>query len=385
MVLRRVFYFLVFLLNIICVCGATGVYGSSHPEPPEEAEALSPSQSDDSLDQRLTTDLSSNRDHSIGDLKTCTSNTKDCQPDPESPLEVATSECSSEPPGTCKQLAEVPPHHSPAEQRQESSVGAGEACSSGTTGTRCSSSGVDTEGSHGECDKLPKKEDCATTERTTKGNCGDDSGKTCPANQSDLTQKGKDHRGGQGVSAERGSVIADSSGKTSESGPGHSPTDTDPSTLTLTVVKPAAGESVGASTTAAQPESSGNSERGERSTKSESEATQSSSNTSDKESTNGSETNTAGSGTTSEGVEGGSDATTNEKERTPAESERTNNQETSSAESESNTTTITTTTLPPELTNNKKGDADSSSSISSSVWVRVPLLIVVTLACILVC
>ncbi|ORC83489.1 uncharacterized protein TM35_000681210, partial [Trypanosoma theileri] len=36
------------------------------------------------------------------------------------------------------------------------------------------------------------------------------------------------------------------------------------------------------------------------------------------------------------------------------------------------TTTTPTTTLPPELTNNKKGDADSSSSISSSVWVRVP-------------
>ncbi|ORC83931.1 uncharacterized protein TM35_000531150 [Trypanosoma theileri] len=51
----------------------------------------------------------------------------------------------------------------------------------------------------------------------------------------------------------------------------------------------------------------------------------------------------------------------------------------------STTTTTTTSTLPPELTNNKKGDADSSSSISSSVWVRVPLLIVVTLACILVC
>ncbi|ORC83819.1 uncharacterized protein TM35_000561170 [Trypanosoma theileri] len=47
-------------------------------------------------------------------------------------------------------------------------------------------------------------------------------------------------------------------------------------------------------------------------------------------------------------------------------------------------TTTTTTTLPPESTNNKKGDADSSSMISS-VWVRVALLIVVTLACILVC
>ncbi|ORC83364.1 uncharacterized protein TM35_000741110, partial [Trypanosoma theileri] len=42
-----------------------------------------------------------------------------------------------------------------------------------------------------------------------------------------------------------------------------------------------------------------------------------------------------------------------------------------SEESTSTTTTTTTTTLPPELTNNKKGDADSSSSISSSVWVRV--------------
>ncbi|ORC90027.1 uncharacterized protein TM35_000102950 [Trypanosoma theileri] len=61
----------------------------------------------------------------------------------------------------------------------------------------------------------------------------------------------------------------------------------------------------------------------------------------------------------------------------------TDNGTTTSAET--TTTTTTTTTLPPELTNNKKGDADSSSSISSSVWVRVPLLIVVTLACILVC
>ncbi|ORC83643.1 uncharacterized protein TM35_000621170 [Trypanosoma theileri] len=56
----------------------------------------------------------------------------------------------------------------------------------------------------------------------------------------------------------------------------------------------------------------------------------------------------------------------------------------SSINEESNTTTTTTTTLPPKIANNKKGDADSSS-ISSSVWVRVPLLIVVTLACILVC
>ncbi|ORC84211.1 uncharacterized protein TM35_000471060 [Trypanosoma theileri] len=56
------------------------------------------------------------------------------------------------------------------------------------------------------------------------------------------------------------------------------------------------------------------------------------------------------------------------------------------------TTTTTTNTIPTingisnnTIMPNVKGDADSSSSISSSVWVRVPLLIVVTLACILVC
>ncbi|ORC84047.1 uncharacterized protein TM35_000501010 [Trypanosoma theileri] len=68
----------------------------------------------------------------------------------------------------------------------------------------------------------------------------------------------------------------------------------------------------------------------------------------------------------------------------PAEDDSTNGTE-STTNNEDSTTTTTTTTLPPELTNNKKGDADSSSSISRSVWVRVPLLIVVTLACILVC
>ncbi|ORC83380.1 uncharacterized protein TM35_000731040 [Trypanosoma theileri] len=68
---------------------------------------------------------------------------------------------------------------------------------------------------------------------------------------------------------------------------------------------------------------------------------------------------------------------------TPEGGESTSNP--ANEESTTTTTTTTTTTLSPELTNNKKGDADSSSSISSSVWVRVPLLIVVTLACILVC
>ncbi|ORC84371.1 uncharacterized protein TM35_000451090 [Trypanosoma theileri] len=66
---------------------------------------------------------------------------------------------------------------------------------------------------------------------------------------------------------------------------------------------------------------------------------------------------------------------------------------TSNEESTSPTTNTTTTnTIPtiPGFSNNTimpnlRGDADSSSSISSSVWVRVPLLIVVTLACILVC
>ncbi|ORC83415.1 uncharacterized protein TM35_000721180 [Trypanosoma theileri] len=81
----------------------------------------------------------------------------------------------------------------------------------------------------------------------------------------------------------------------------------------------------------------------------------------------------------------GADAETPNNATSSAERESTDNQnETGNTETTTSTTT-TTTTLPPELTNNKKGDADSSSSISSSVWVRVPLLIVVTLACILVC
>ncbi|ORC83703.1 uncharacterized protein TM35_000601340, partial [Trypanosoma theileri] len=65
-------------------------------------------------------------------------------------------------------------------------------------------------------------------------------------------------------------------------------------------------------------------------------------------------------------------ATPNANESGDAQSESTSTQNTDvgSANSSTTTTTTTTTTLPPELTNNKKGDADSSSSISSSVWVR---------------
>ncbi|ORC80670.1 uncharacterized protein TM35_001501000 [Trypanosoma theileri] len=72
------------------------------------------------------------------------------------------------------------------------------------------------------------------------------------------------------------------------------------------------------------------------------------------------------------------------KNNTPSAGTGSTGTQESDAENTESTTT-NSTTLPPELANNKKGDADSSSSISSSVWVRVPLLIVVTLACILVC
>ncbi|ORC82229.1 uncharacterized protein TM35_000961080 [Trypanosoma theileri] len=78
----------------------------------------------------------------------------------------------------------------------------------------------------------------------------------------------------------------------------------------------------------------------------------------------------------------GSNSATTEKGSTSERSESPINQEGNVGNTE---TTTTTTTLPPEPANNKKGDADSSSIISSSVWMRVPLLIVVTLACILVC
>ncbi|ORC83855.1 uncharacterized protein TM35_000551240 [Trypanosoma theileri] len=75
---------------------------------------------------------------------------------------------------------------------------------------------------------------------------------------------------------------------------------------------------------------------------------------------------------------------------TSPESEPSNNP--SDEESTTTSTTTTTNIIPPvpginnnNIMPNVKGDADSSSSISSSVWVRVLLLIVVTLACILVC
>ncbi|ORC84221.1 uncharacterized protein TM35_000471160 [Trypanosoma theileri] len=77
---------------------------------------------------------------------------------------------------------------------------------------------------------------------------------------------------------------------------------------------------------------------------------------------------------------------------TPAGSEPSNNPSDEESTTSTTTTTTTTNTIPtlPGISNNTimpnvKGDADSSSSISSSVWMRVPLLIVVTLACILVC
>ncbi|ORC83962.1 uncharacterized protein TM35_000521060 [Trypanosoma theileri] len=88
--------------------------------------------------------------------------------------------------------------------------------------------------------------------------------------------------------------------------------------------------------------------------------------------------------TTTAGDAGSNPAST-EPDNTPSGSESTGSQEGDMGNTDT-TTTTTKATLPPEpANNNKKGDADSSSSISSYVWVRVPLLIVVTLACILVC
>ncbi|ORC84541.1 uncharacterized protein TM35_000431090 [Trypanosoma theileri] len=79
----------------------------------------------------------------------------------------------------------------------------------------------------------------------------------------------------------------------------------------------------------------------------------------------------------------GSDTPKDESGTTPAESESSSNQQHVETADTTTSTTTTTTTLPPEPANNNKGDADSSSM--SSVWVRVSLLIVVTLAFILVC
>ncbi|ORC81589.1 uncharacterized protein TM35_001121060 [Trypanosoma theileri] len=290
------------------------------------------------------------------------------------PLEAAASECPTESQGHCTTKTKPAVSHPPPlpVQPPQAPPG-GDDC---TNGHPCStsSSRVSTTASPTNCANPAKKEGCPDSVPQTESNCPGDSGDNCQAPQQALTQTRKDHHDGHDSKGDRGlsgSETPDSPGKTGQTGPGGPSTDTDPSNPSPTTAEPAlpaapvpSDESVGASTSAAPPESSSNSDANGNLTKEDGDATKTPSNTSEKENTDGSE-NTEN-GTTSEGGE----STINTADWGNAES---------------TTTTTTTTTLPPEPINNKKGDADSSSSISSSVWVRVPLLIVVTLACILVC
>ncbi|ORC83576.1 uncharacterized protein TM35_000641080 [Trypanosoma theileri] len=291
------------------------------------------------------------------------------KPDEKLLHEAAASECPTESQESCPtEEKAAAPHSPPLPIQQPQAPSGGDDC---TTGPPCStSSRVATTASPTDCETLPKKEGCPESVPQTETNCGEGSGNTCPKEQQALTEAEEDTRSGQDSKGDRGlsgSETPHSTGKTSQNGPGGPSTDTDPSNPSPNVAEPAApapsGESVGASTTADQPETNRNSDAGGNSIQPDGDATQPSS---DKESNDGSENTNTGSGTTSEG----DGSTSNQTEGVAGNTD---------------TTTITTTTLPPELTNNKKGDADSSSSISSSVWVRVPLLIVVTLACILVC
>ncbi|ORC83167.1 uncharacterized protein TM35_000761120, partial [Trypanosoma theileri] len=79
MMVRRVVYFLVFLLNIICVCGATGVYGSPPPAAPAPAEVEALRQADDSRDQSLTKGLSTNQEDSPEGINQCPNKEKGCE------------------------------------------------------------------------------------------------------------------------------------------------------------------------------------------------------------------------------------------------------------------------------------------------------------------
>ncbi|ORC80672.1 uncharacterized protein TM35_001501020 [Trypanosoma theileri] len=174
------------------------------------------------------------------------------------------------------------------------------------------------------------------------------------------------------VDESSGGSSGGSSGSSSSSAVSHpsppthnNPTPGGPEPAIPTPASPADGSSVAAAD--GQTGNSGNNITGETAANQRNKATQPSSSSSNKPDT---------------GNAGESETTLTENGTASTERESTNNQE--GVESNTDNTT-TLTTLPPELTNSKKGDGDSSSSISSSVWVRVPLLIVVTLSCILLC
>ncbi|ORC82506.1 uncharacterized protein TM35_000901040 [Trypanosoma theileri] len=259
------------------------------------------------------------------------------------------------------------------------------ACPPGENDPPCTPGGAGSDAANAECVKPPSgAESCPTNVDETQENCAS-GGSGCKNQTQENHAKsnenhgnnGNEHRGPDGESrleSDRGSVSDLQRGDRAEAPavvtPGEKETPETPSRNGSqdAGASPAVGSS-DATAADGQTERNGTSATEEGGSKQGSETAQPS------PSSNNSAT----------GSDVGSDAASPENGTSSAESESSNKQQGAGNADTETTTTTTTTTLPPELTNNKKGDADSSSSISSSVWMRVPLLIVVTLACILVC
>ncbi|ORC83580.1 uncharacterized protein TM35_000641120 [Trypanosoma theileri] len=241
--------------------------------------------------------------------------------------------------------------------------GDGDACTTASTSSECPRITSEREGALTDCKDSSETEGCITSGPKTKKSCPDGSDQPCPQPQQETDRTINNTRENQetiqtaptGVSGEQGEAAAGkavSGGGASSSSEPPSPVPTPTPPAPTPISTPASTptpteESVGESSVDGQPGSKDNhtpreGENGDNNGPAATQPSAASPNTSPTGSGDGSDTATAESGTT------------------PAGSESSSNQQ-------------------------SVGNADSSSSISSSLWMRVPLLIVVTLACILVC
>ncbi|ORC83969.1 uncharacterized protein TM35_000521130 [Trypanosoma theileri] len=254
-------------------------------------------------------------------------------------------------------------------------AGGDEACSSANTGSNCGSKDTEAEAPPTECTEESQKENCPANSVQTKGNCTDDSNTSCsktgkepaPITPKEPAPHAEHSNTDAAVSLTPGTGSTLSTGSPKDERQGENRNQGNADVSAPSPAAPPAGEATdGPTAVEGQAESSNNAAVGTPQ---------------NKESAGQPPSTTSSTNTVTESVS--SSDTSPGNDNTSAGTGSTNTQEGDVGNTD--TPSTTTTTLPPELTNNKKGDADSSSSISSSVWVRVPLLIVMTLACILVC
>ncbi|ORC84540.1 uncharacterized protein TM35_000431080 [Trypanosoma theileri] len=276
--------------------------------------------------------------------------------DSETKCTQGTSRTSDAP--ECKE-AKVKPETTLGPKPDASSAPGGGGAHAGNVEQSTSANGRSPQGTKGEAEcsagAVGDNENCRTTttsESSAPGHGSSGSGESQPTQvTAQRTETVSDVQDPPGPPGESGTAVDDTTGRDAAADPSPGPTSESPTT----------GE-IGGASSASEGHAGG----------SEGNAN----GTAEQPSTNGL--------TTTGGGENSS-AATNENDPSSAGTANSGDETTTNNEESTSISTTTTTTLPPELTNNKKGDADSSSSINSSVWVRVPLLIVVTLACILVC